>query len=376
MDREKLSYRCQLHFYSAARWLKALFGKPKATEPKSILLAATVLLGDFIMMAPLVQSIRKTYPNAKLTVLVPAGWSEFAKLMIGVDQVLEAKINNGTWLKEFRRQYHGQFDAGIIAFVYFAIPLFYALGIKHIISFPGPQDRYGYQIADKRAYPKQAAHMSRMLLQVMQDQNGQYPAPHFRDASYALPAELQNLNYVIVHPGASRKTRFWPAERYIAVAKLLLAKGYQVVLTGAKSEKPLADAIAEGLPKEGVINLAGATNLVSLLATVQNAQAVLGPDTGIMHMARACNTKSVTIMGPTQVELYGVDPSFHDINRHRTLYIPNLSCRNEHTSFKVSIPGVANCYRSECLYANTPCLLGIEIAMVQNALAELGILCP
>lgn len=375
MKWSKLDYRISLSYYNACRRIRAWFKpEPLVSEPKSIMVGATVLLGDLVMQGPLIQALRRRYPHAKITLLVPKGWRDFARAMLGVDDALEAELNHGRWLRKFRREHQGQWDLGVVPLVYPLIPFFYGVGIRNILSFPDPKGRRRYQIHRCAGLPVQAGHMSRMMLALLDERDSRYPAPHLQVSGLALPGNLQGQSYVVIHPGASLPTRFWPSARYVLIAEQLLASGYHIVLTGSKGEIHLADAIAKHLPEHSVTSLAGKTNLLELTNVLQHAKAILGPDTGVLHIAKALAVPSVTLLGPTQKEIYGLDPNFHDVSHARTLYVPDLACRDSHTAFKQLIPGIANCRRKQCLYPDNPCLLGIEVAAVLSALTEINLL--
>ena len=112
-----------------------------------------------------------------------------------------------------------------------------------------------------------------------------------------VPAEM--VGATIIHPGARNGARRWPAERWADVAAAEAGAGRTVVVTGDRSERPLACAVARlaGLPSRNV--WAGRTDLLGLAAIVRRAGRVVCGDTGIAHLATACATPSVVLFGPT-----------------------------------------------------------------------------
>jgi ADP-heptose:LPS heptosyltransferase len=112
-----------------------------------------------------------------------------------------------------------------------------------------------------------------------------------------IPAEA--VGATIVHPGGRNGARRWPAERWAVVVAAERAAGRTVLLTGDRSERGLACAIARraGLPLRDV--WAGRTDLLMLAALVRRAARVACGDTGIAHLATACGTPSVVLFGPT-----------------------------------------------------------------------------
>jgi ADP-heptose:LPS heptosyltransferase len=110
---------------------------------------------------------------------------------------------------------------------------------------------------------------------------------------------------VVVHPGAAYGSCRWPADRFAAVVRHLVAEHVPVVLTGSAAERPLAlrVAAASGLPGESV--LAGETDLLQLAALVAEARLVLCGDTGVAHLATAYGRPSVLLFGPTPPSRWG-----------------------------------------------------------------------
>lgn len=370
MDVSKLSFRLQLARCNVFRGLKErLFGSHKVVKPQRIIVGGATLLGDMVMMGPLVQALKTEFPEAKIDILVPKGWGDFAKHMMNINEAIESHINNARWFCQFKRQYGKRWDLAVIPFAYSLIPFFYALGSTNIRSFPDPKGRRTNQVHQKVPVPQKAEHMSRMMLALSSAPDGQFLAPHFDKAESVLPQMLQHRRYAILHPGASHTPRIWPAERYAAIAAQLHQKGLGIVLTGGPGEEPLTKAIADLCDFE-VLDLAGKTSLEALLATCAHAQLVLGPDTGIMHLARAVNVPSVTLMGQTQNLVYGIDAKLHNAERSRAIYIDDLPCRDFNKVFKYEISGIANCRRHQCLYPDTPCLQPVTSEQVMQLIGE------
>ncbi|MFD0822985.1 glycosyltransferase family 9 protein, partial [Micromonospora zhanjiangensis] len=97
-----------------------------------------------------------------------------------------------------------------------------------------------------------------------------------------------------LHPGASDPRRRWPAERFAEVADRLVADGYDVYVTGAPDERPLADRVVEAarLP---VRSLAGELSLSGLVGFLAGCAVLVSNDTGPVHVAAAVGTPTVGI---------------------------------------------------------------------------------
>jgi ADP-heptose:LPS heptosyltransferase len=95
----------------------------------------------------------------------------------------------------------------------------------------------------------------------------------------------------------------WPPEHFAALARQLLAQGFQIVLTGSAGDAPLCAAFSELLTPAPHI-LAGQLSLSQFGALCEQASLFVGGDTGAMHLAVACGCKTVAIFGPSNPNRY------------------------------------------------------------------------
>lgn len=105
--------------------------------------------------------------------------------------------------------------------------------------------------------------------------------------------------WLIFHAGVSEKKREYPAERWIEAAKELInKKGFQVLFTGAASEKPLCDELATQTGKNA-FSVAGLFPLQEFIALVKEARIIVSVNTGTVHIAAAVNTPVVVLYAQT-----------------------------------------------------------------------------
>jgi len=107
----------------------------------------------------------------------------------------------------------------------------------------------------------------------------------------AFPADPENkltafANAIVLLPGAGKRNKLWPVERWREVARRTNA-----VVAWGPNERELADAIGG--------RVAPPTNLRELAWLLGRAQLVIGGDTGPLHLAAALGTKVVGLYGPT-----------------------------------------------------------------------------
>ncbi|MDW3098510.1 MAG: glycosyltransferase family 9 protein [Alphaproteobacteria bacterium] len=103
--------------------------------------------------------------------------------------------------------------------------------------------------------------------------------------------------YGLMVPGAAphRPAKRWPATHFAQVARDWAAQGIRPVILGSKSEKPLAQEIAES--ESTALNLAGDTSLNDIVTLALGAKMAVGNDTGPMHLISLSGTPSVALFG-------------------------------------------------------------------------------
>jgi lipopolysaccharide heptosyltransferase I len=131
------------------------------------------------------------------------------------------------------------------------------------------------------------------------------PAPA-RAAAAALFAGLGPRPVVALHPGVSGFGAFkgWAPECYAALASRLQAEhGAHCLVTWGPGERPLAEQVVRDA-KEAA-SLAPATpSLLELAALYARCAAVVGGDTGPVHMAAALGVPVVGLYGPKDPAIY------------------------------------------------------------------------
>ncbi len=112
--------------------------------------------------------------------------------------------------------------------------------------------------------------------------------------------EIQNIDYVVVHPGMAGSALNWPISKYIEFIKEI-SKTYTVVVTGGPSDKKYVDPIKEEYRNNnGVVFPEGSLKQLALI--LSNAKGVLAPSTGVLHIAASLGVPSLGIYSPIGVE--------------------------------------------------------------------------
>ncbi len=119
----------------------------------------------------------------------------------------------------------------------------------------------------------------------------EYPSLNFREW---LPRDvpLPQTPFIAVAPGASWPTKLWPRDRWQALVGALAHSGHHAVILGNEDE-----ALGVGT------DLAGKTTIRDAACILHHAVLAVTSDSGLMHLARAVDTPTVAIFGPTDPDV-------------------------------------------------------------------------
>jgi heptosyltransferase-2 len=134
-----------------------------------------------------------------------------------------------------------------------------------------------------------------------------YPALNLpADVSLLNAIDLKNSNNVIIAAGGAKNilntddVRRWDTNSYVQLAKELIARGYNIVLTGAQHDAWVSKAF-ESIP---VCDLIGKTSLIDLLVLLSKVDLLITHDTGILHLAKLTKTKTIGLYGPVNPKTF------------------------------------------------------------------------
>ena len=110
-------------------------------------------------------------------------------------------------------------------------------------------------------------------------------------------AALPGKCWLALGPGTRWAPKRWPAVAFRKLADRLQTQFDAVVLLGSAEDVDSCQQVAAGMTLP-CVNLAGKTNLLQAAAVLQQAALFIGNDSGLGHMAAACDTATLTIFGP------------------------------------------------------------------------------
>jgi len=297
---------------------------------KNILLIKPSSLGDIVMALPALSSLRRSFPQARISWLVRP---EFAPILEGhphLDEIIlfDRKVLAKAWhdcaafkgltslISRLRR---GRFDAVLdLQGLFRTASLAWLSGCKNRF---GPVWRhelahhfYTTKIPPRMEWVHVIDYYAK-LLEAMgaADRRVEFVLPEKPAASVSAQSLLAEHGidpdrYAVIIPGSAQVSKCWPAERFAALADRLGSEhGLAVAATGGRSESPMIEQIGS-LAKHPLANLSGQTSLPELVEVLRHARLVVSNDTGPGHIAGALGRPLVMMFSwsnPLRVGPYG-----------------------------------------------------------------------
>jgi len=124
-----------------------------------------------------------------------------------------------------------------------------------------------------------------------------------RDHAEKILSDLEGKRILAMAPGAAAEDKDWSPQNFSALANQLKTHFDAVLLLGSAQNQPLAQAVA-ALLELPCLDLCGRTDLLLAAALLQRAQAFVGNDSGLGHIASAVGTPAVTVFGAGELWRY------------------------------------------------------------------------
>ena len=343
-----------------------LLPRRRPEQPKRVLIAHHLLLGDVVMLAPLLAKLRERYPQVDVAMtvrraLVPL----FARRPYGVQAIPYDPREPSTLDRLFDEK---PFDLALIPGDNRYSWLAAAAGARWIVAFAGDRPAYkSWPVDEEIPYPDRPATWSDMAANLVAGaapspyRGGDWPAPPFA------PFERPSARYVVLHVGAGSPLRLWRPERWRTLADHFQERGYLVAWSAGPGEEPLVEEID---PQRKHLSYAGKLDLAQVWQLLSNAALLVSLDTGIAHLAKLVAAPTVVLFGPGSSVLFGRGEFWRDAP-YREITIPDFPCRDQRTLFKRRIEWVRRCQRSTDECAEPRCMHAIGVEPVLAAAAAL-----
>jgi heptosyltransferase-2 len=317
-------------------------------------------LGDALMARPLLHAVRRARPAAEIRAVGSAALLD----LLAAEHTFDAAE---PWPREgaaraalARRLREWRPDVALILPFSFSSARFaMATGARARIGYAHEARSFMLTRALRRP-ARGELHLSREYLALGEPlgaREGPLPrlalAPATHEAARALidgEAPAGRPFAVLAPRSAYGPARQWPAERFAALGRELIAGGRAVLVSGTAGEAGTCDEVAT-LAGPGARSIAGRTDLPTLAALVADASLAVCNDSGLAHLAGAVGTPTVTLYGSTSSAW--------------------TAALGERVRIVQHPPVCSPCFRRTCRIGY-PCLTGLSVAEVAGACRSIG----
>jgi ADP-heptose:LPS heptosyltransferase len=334
--------------------MRGVWWRPRR-RPESItkiLVLQHLLLGDTLMLTPLLAKLRANFPVAEICLSVsPSIASLYRHKPYGVEVLSFDPRCIATVAKLLAS---GPFDLvylpGDSRYGFLA----QAAKGRWVIAFDGDRPAWKRFWCDELIpFPNGLTNEGDLFPRLVEPSSG---ALSYDPDQGGLAADEQLLvsfkaPYAVLHLGASNTMRLWPSRHWQALAEEVGKLGLTVVLSGGPGEESLTRQVD---PAGLFPNIAGKLSLPQLVGVLQGAKLLVCLDSGIAHMAKHTNTPTVTIYGPGNPDLFGPG-EFWQGAPMMNVFHADVPCRDQHTLFKRELSWVQRCGRNEKTCINVRC---------------------
>jgi len=336
-------------------------------SPGSILIAQHLLLGDTLMLTPLLAKLREQHPTARIAMTVrKAAAPLYSGRPYGVEPLAFDPRDPGTLVALLDRP---GFDLAYVPGDNRYSWLAAAAGARWIVAHTGDRPAYkNWPVDDLRPWPNAPAAWGDMVAALADGPPPQpYNALDWPDPEHATFA-LPEGRYAVLHVGARTLLRRWGPEKWRLLADLLAADGFTIGWSAGKGEEAELAMID---PAGRERSFAGQLDLAQLWHLLKGASLLVCPDTGVAHLGRLAGTPTVTLFGPGSAVLFGAG-EFWRASPYRTVTIEDFECRAQRVLFKRDIAWVRRCGRSTAECPAPRCMQAIDIDAVAAATQALA----
>ena len=272
-----------------------------STIPQSLCLLRLSALGDVTHVVPLVRTLQRHWPQARLHWVIDKGGFKLLEGLEGVTFHTYDKKTGLAGMRALRAELPAEgFDA--------LLQMQVALRANLLSAFIRARRRIGYDrsrskdlhglVINERIPDRPGIHVLDAIGSFCEPlglkQTGvTWDLPVPADAHVWARAQWPTdaMRTLVISPCSSHERRNWYADRYAAVDDHAAAQGWRIVLCGGRSdlERRTADAII-GAMRAPALDLVGKDTLKQLPALLARADLVMTPDSGPMHIANAMGT--------------------------------------------------------------------------------------
>jgi len=348
--------------------LKRLFSgkRRKPTQPRRILVAHQLLLGDTLMLTPLLARLRRRYPEAKIVMTVSRGQVPlYASRPYGVRAVAFDSRDRSSVMELLAE---APFDLALVPGDNRHSMLALALGSRWVVALAGDRPEWKNLLSDELIpIPAEPLALADLFALLVGEDDGAVYDPGDWPCPVSVPFELPQRDYAVLNVDASIVLRRWQPEKWRQLAAKLERTGLEAVFCAGHGAQELMASID---PERRYRSYAGMLDLPQLWHLIGRARLLVCLDSGPSHLAKLAGTPTVVLYGPGSPLLSGPGRFWRN-HPYRAVTIVDFPCRDQRTLFKREIHWVRRCQRTPKECPAPLCMHAIEVEAVLAGCADL-----
>jgi heptosyltransferase-3 len=282
--------------------------RPALPARPRILVVALRRLGDVLLTTPLIRSLRRAWPDARLDALVFADTAGILEGNPDVDRVIKMPprptlAQSVALAARLFKRYHlaVSTQSG-------DRPTIFALlaGRRHAGPV-WPRERAKRALLGRSVAAGEGVHRVEEMLRLADALGIARVAEVVAPVGVLAPAQVVAPPYAVIHAAPKFRYKQWTRDGWRALAQALAQRGLAVVATGAPADHAYLDEVWRDLPQ--VRRLDGQLLWPEIAALIAAAKLYVGPDTSVTHLAAATGCPTVALYGPTDPRLWGPWPA-------------------------------------------------------------------
>jgi heptosyltransferase-3 len=287
--------------------------RPLPPEPR-ILVIAMRRLGDVLLTTPLVRSLRRGLPGARLDMLVFRGTEGILAGNPDIDTVIAVPARPAaSETRALVRSLWRRYDLAVSTQTGDRPTLMAFVAARRragLVPELGGGGWWKRRALHHRVPAEPDSHRVEQLLRLATALGVPHKPELVPPSGAFAEAVLPQTPYAVVHANPFHRYRRWTDDGWRALARALADRGLKVIATGGPdpAERAYLDALWQGVAGP-VERLDGKLDWPQLAALIGGAAVYVGPDTSMTHLAAATGCATVALYGPTSPRLIGPWPS-------------------------------------------------------------------
>ncbi|MBQ9407165.1 MAG: glycosyltransferase family 9 protein [Desulfovibrio sp.] len=360
----RLDYYCGIPLATLTALLRLRCQRSLPTAPQRVGFLCLGAIGDLLLFSALITALRQRLPQARFFLLTSRANAQAAQLLPGIDESAAFGVRQlaamSAWLRA--RRLDILLDSTQWARLGTVLCNLSGAGCTVGFATPGQYRSAGYTFTVAHSKDRHEVENFLALGRVLFPHLTGLPQltlPPSPEVAPQLLAEVRASGrpvYLHMWPaGLHAELKEWPASSWANLARELHRQGLRVYLTGSSGDAARTAAFLQAFPHCGARSLAGKVSLRGLAGLFAEAAGVVSVNTGTMHLAALVGAPTVGLHGPTNPRRWG------PVGAHVRALLPRTGhCAYLNLGFEYVKPYV-------------PCLAGLPVADVLDALAELHV---